>query len=205
MIESVAIFILVLLFHNKGLKFYNYLCDRLKMPQRMVSYKEYSIKPLFKDWSVYPVMALLIVYIILEIDIFTGNYRVANLRGMMKFAYIATVGIMVYRHKIYKPGFVGSICVLVGGLLNIVVERANGGKMPVYATFTLVTGYIRSLNDINDGIHVIGTASTHLKFLADWMDDGLNVMSVGDILFRMFAIIVLYYSVKSLNESKASE
>jgi hypothetical protein len=188
MFEVVVILILVLVVRNKGLKLF------------LPHIKEFSIKPLFKDWSVYPFIALFIVYTIVQFSIFGGNYKIAHLRDLLKAAYYLTVLIMVLRHKIYKPAIIGGLCALIGGLLNIVVMRANGGKMPVYPTLTLRTGYVKSVQSLNDGIHVLGTASTKLKFLTDWIDDGLNVMSPGDILFRLLAVIALYYVVKSLNE-----
>jgi len=200
MLESIVIFTLVLIIRSKGLKLYNYICERTGNPQKVIKFKEYSVKPLFKDWSFYPFVALFIVYMVLQVSVFRGNYKVASYRDMVKIAYIVTAGIMIFRHKIYRPGFAGAACALVGGLLNIIVVRANGGKMPVYPTFTLVTGYLKGIGNLNDGLHVLGTASTNLKFLTDWMDDGWNVMSPGDVLFRLLAVVVLYYVVKSHSE-----
>lgn len=204
MLESIVILILVLIIRSSGLKLYNYICERTKRPQKAIEFKEYSIKPLFKDWSFYLFAALFIVYMILQISVFWGNYKVASYRDMVKIAYILTAAIMIFKHKIYRPGFVGAVCALVGGILNIIVVRANEGKMPVYPTFTLVTGYLKGIGNLNDGLHVLGSASTNLKFLTDWMDDGWNVMSPGDVLFRLLAAVVLYYVIKSLNEGNAS-
>jgi hypothetical protein len=200
MLESIVILTLALIIRSNGLKLYNYICERTGRPQRVIKFKGYSVKPLFKDWSFYPFAALFIVYMVLQASVFRGNYGAGNYRDMVKTAYILTAGIMIFKHKIYRPGFAGAVCALVGGFLNTIVVRANGGKMPVYPTFTLITGYLKSVGNLNDGLHVLGTASTKLKFLTDWIDDGWNVMSPGDVLFRLLAVIVLYYAVKSLNE-----
>ena len=202
MLESLVIVILVLVVRNKGLKLYNYVCKRAGKQDRVINFKEYSIRLLFKDWSFYPFLALFVVYMAMQASIFFGNYKIAHFRDLVKIAYILTVGIMIYRHKIYRTGFAGGVCALTGGILNIIVVRANGGKMPVYPTFTLSTGYLKGVEYLNDGLHVLGTASTKLKFLTDWIDDGFNVMSPGDVLFRMLAVIVIYYAVKLLSESE---
>lgn len=200
MLESIVILILVLIIRSSGLKLYNYICERTGRAQRVIKFKEYSVKPLFKDRSFYPFVVLFMVYMVLQASIFWGNYKVAGYRDMVKIGYILTAAIMIFRHKIYRPGFVGALCALVGGILNIIVVRANEGKMPVYPTFTLVTGYLKGIGNLNDGLHALGTASTNLKFLTDWMDDGWNIMSPGDVLFRLLAVIVIYYVIKSLNE-----
>lgn len=60
----------------------------------------------------------------------------------------------------------------LGSALNFIAVGINGGLMPVQ-------GYV---GVIGDGIHQGWSASTHLKFLCDWLLlPGLGTASVGDL------------------------
>lgn len=69
---------------------------------------------------------------------------------------------------------------ILGFTMNAVVMAANGGQMPVLFNAC-------SVDAIGEGtvgaIHSCMTATTHLKFLADWIAvRGLGIASPGDFL-----------------------
>ena len=87
---------------------------------------------------------------------------------------------------------------LAGTVMNKVVMHYNGGKMPVFPSFSYLTGYTtpEMLTSGVDSIHIMGDASTKLPFLADFIDVGYSILSIGDIFIRGFVFIMLYATIK---------
>lgn len=73
---------------------------------------------------------------------------------------------------------------IIGFLLNKIAIAVNGGLMPVLDPICDPLLYIR------DGSHVCMTASTHLKFLCDWMvwNHGQMVSSIGDFFVDFYGL-----------------
>lgn len=166
--------------------------------------KGYKIKPLFMSWEIYPVMAFVIMYLCLNIEVFLGNYNLVKYSGIFESAYICTFFILIIRYKQYVSAFIGSISIIIGTTLNKVAIYANGGKMPVFPTLSYLTGYVKYdvFTKVND-IHVLGSETTKLKFLTDVIDLGYSILSIGDIFIRIFTFIIIFNTIKSINKIKA--
>lgn len=162
--------------------------------------KGYRLRPLFKSWTIYPILVFVLIYLIMEVLIFTGNYSLIKYTNLFKIAYICTFLILIIKYKLYITAIIGSIFVLMGGALNDIAIAANNGKMPVFPTLSYLTGYVKqdSFISVTD-IHVLGNSLVKLKFLTDIIDVGYSIMSIGDVLIRLFAFIVIYYAIKNSN------
>lgn len=167
--------------------------------------KGIKLMDILRRWEFYPVFICAFIYIFLQIGIFTGHYGLLIIANIYKVIYSAAIFYLIYKFKIYKPGFIGMAIMFAGLILNQIVIHANGGKMPVYPTLSLKTGYttIEKINTI-DGLHIVGDSSTSLKYLSDIFDVGYCIMSIGDVLVRAFLFVVLYYSFKCVNKTGAA-
>ena len=47
---------------------------------------------------------------------------------------------------------------------------------------------------------MLGDSSVKLKYLSDIIDIGYSILSVGDILIRVFVVMIIYTTVKKTNE-----
>lgn len=101
---------------------------------------------------------------------------------------------------IYIQAIMGSLFVLVGGLLNDIAIKANNGFMPVFPTISDSIGLLNK-NDLGkvDNLHILGTESTKLKFLTDIFDIGYCVLSLGDIFIRVYVFLIIYSVIKEIN------
>lgn len=164
--------------------------------------KGFKLKPLFKSWTIYPVIFMELVYLVVQINIFMENYEVINYVGILKTFYLCSYIPLIFKYKQYISAIIGSIFVVVGGILNDIAIAANNGYMPVFPSISYLTGYAKSdsFNKVND-IHILGDANTKLKPLTDIFDIGYSVLSLGDIFIRGFVFIILYNIVKRLNQT----
>lgn len=168
--------------------------------------KGYSIKPVLRDRSLYPLFVAEILYLMLQTSVFLGYYRFIPYAGTFKTLYLYTLIVPIVVHRLYKAGFTGSIMLTVGSFLNRFVMSQNGGKMPVYATLSKYTGYFdeKVLGTI-DQVHILGTEQTKYKILTDFIDVGYSVLSIGDILIHAFIFIVVYDTIRSYHSSKTNQ
>jgi hypothetical protein len=162
--------------------------------------KHYKIKYLFHAWAIYPSLFLEIVFVFLTINMFLSNYYFVQFAPIYKQIYLYSFILPILFYKLYKSGIIGSGFILVGTLLNRFVMSQNGGKMPVYPSLSLITGYIKpnTFSRISD-IHIIGNVNTHFKILTDYIDLGYLVMSIGDLFIHFFCVIVIYQTIKVMN------
>ena len=165
--------------------------------------KKFKIGPLFKSWAIYPVLFMEIIYIIVQANIFMENYEVIKYSGILKTIYLCSYLPLVFKFKQYIASIIGSIFVVIGGILNDIAISANNGYMPVFPSLSYITGYAKldSFDKVND-IHILGSSSTKLKFLTDIFDIGYSVLSIGDIFIRLYIFIIIYNVVKYLNITK---
>lgn len=168
--------------------------------------RKYEIKPLFKSWTVYPVIIFEIVYFIGQVLIFSGNYEVIQFMQRLKSFYLCTYLLLVFKYDLYIVSIVGAGFVFFGGVLNDIVIKANGGFMPVYPTLSYLTGYVKpeAFHLVND-IHMLGNSQTKLKILTDFIDLGYSILSVGDLFIRAFVFIILYNAIKKISCLVAKE
>ena len=165
--------------------------------------KKFKIKPLFKSWAIYPVLFMELIYLVVQANIFMENYALIKYVGILKSLYLCSYLPLVFVYKQYISAIIGSGFVILGGILNDIAIAANNGYMPVFPSLSYITGYaqIDAFDKVND-IHILGSASTKLKFLTDIFDIGYSVLSLGDIFIRGFVFIIIYNVVKSLNLTK---
>lgn len=158
--------------------------------------KGHSIKPAFRDYSLYPLFVAEAIYLFLQISVFLGSYTFIPYAGTFKTLYLYTLVVPILVHRLYKTGIYGSIMLTVGSLMNKFVMSQNGGKMPVYATLSKYTGYFDEnvLNTV-DKVHVLGHEATKFKILTDYIDVGYSILSIGDVLIHGFIFIVVYDTI----------
>lgn len=90
--------------------------------------KGYRIKPILRDYSLYPFAVAEIVYVILQLNVFAGNYSYIQYASIFKTIYLYTLIIPIIVHRLYKPGIYGSILITIGSMLNKFVMSQNGEK-----------------------------------------------------------------------------
>lgn len=168
--------------------------------------KGYKLKPLFKSWAIYPTMIFTLLYIYLQINIFCSDYRFIKYSRLLETIYILTFLALIFTYKLYGSAIIGSLSIFIGSALNKLAIDANGGKMPVFPTLSYITGYTKpnSFNIVND-IHVLGTDTTKLKFLTDYIDIGYSVLSIGDIFIRFFTFIIVFNAISYINITRIQE
>lgn len=161
----------------------------------------YKLKTMIKAWEFYPVFLFMLIYIILNLSVFMGSYSFVKYAGILEKAYLGTFLIMIFKYKQYISAIVGSVFIIIGTILNKIVISANGGKMPVFPTLSYITGYVGedSFVKAND-IHILGSATTKLKFMSDIIDLGYSILSIGDILIRVFTFIIIFNTIKHINK-----
>ncbi len=92
---------------------------------------------------------------------------------------------------------------LIGGGLNDIVIKANDGFMPVFPTLSYLTGYAKpEAFVIVKDIHMLGNSQTKLKILTDFIDLGYSILSIGDVFIRAFVFIIIYTSIKKINNQR---
>ncbi len=162
--------------------------------------KGYRIISLRKAYSLYPFAIIELFYLFLQINVLLRNYTFIPYTAIINSIYLYTLLLPMLAYRLYKPGIMGSVLIVIGTSLNQFVMSQNGGKMPVYATLTKITGYYdASAIQVADRIHIIGDANTKYKFLTDFIDVGFSVLSIGDILIHCFITIIIYYVIKEIN------
>lgn len=162
--------------------------------------KGLRLSPVLRLWPIYPFLLAECVYYFFQLNTFFGNYSYIVYAHTLKTALMLTMLFPVFFLRIYRPALWASGFAVLGTMLNNLVIHANSGKMPVFPTLSLKTGYFNSaaLNTI-DSLHVLGSSATKLKFLSDYIDTGTSILSIGDLIIRLFFIIILYYTIKKAN------
>lgn len=164
--------------------------------------KGYKIKPLFKTWAIYPVVFMELIYIVIQFNLFNENYEVIKYVGILKTVYLCSYLPLVFKYDQYISAIIGSIFVFIGGILNDIAIAANNGMMPVFPKLSYITGYatVESFSKAND-IHILGSSETKFKFLTDIFDIGYSVLSLGDIFIRFYVFIIIFKTIKYINET----
>jgi len=168
--------------------------------------KGYKISPLFKSWTIYPLIIFEIIYLIGQVAIFSGDYEFIKFMTSLKTFYLCTYLLLVFKYELYISSMIGAFFVFLGGGLNDIAIKANEGFMPVYPTLSYLTGYVKpeSFNLVKD-IHILGDSQTKLKILTDFIDLGYSILSLGDVFIRIFVFIIIYNSIKKISNSKLKE
>lgn len=164
--------------------------------------KDCSIAPIFKEWSLYPLYLTELVFWVMQIAAWTEHYMFIPYAEWIQRAFTLVLLFPIFRFRLFSTACIGSALVAIGSFLNRLVMNANNGQMPVYPTLSRWTIYFRdgAIEDANDVLHNVMTAESKLKFLADWVDCGFSILSVGDVLIHSFVLIVVYKTVIELNK-----
>jgi hypothetical protein len=162
--------------------------------------KHYKIGYLFRSWSFYPVLITQCILIFFQISVFFGNYYFVQFASAIKIAIILSFLFPMLFFQLYKPALIGSGSIVFGTLLNKFVISQNNGKMPVFPSFSYLTGYVKphAFSSVHD-IHVLGGAFAHWKILTDYIDFGYSILSPGDLFIHFFSFLMLYYTIKAVN------
>lgn len=162
--------------------------------------KHLKLRYLFLSWPFYPILITQCLLIFVQLNIFNGNYFFVQYASLIKISIILSFVFPIIAFDLYKPALIGSGSIAIGTLLNRFVIAQNNGKMPVFPSLSYLTGYVKpySFNAVKD-IHVLGSAASKYKILTDYIDVGYSVLSIGDLFIHFFALIMLYYTIKSVN------
>ncbi|AGF56021.1 DUF5317 family protein [Clostridium saccharoperbutylacetonicum] len=165
--------------------------------------RRYEIKPLFKTWTFYPIIIFEIIFLFGQLSIFLGHYEFISFLKSLNTFYFCTYLLLVFKYRIYLQSIIGSIFMLIGGGLNDIVIKANDGFMPVFPTLSYLTGYAKTeAFVIVKDIHMLGNSQTKLKILTDFIDLGYSILSIGDVFIRAFVFIIIYNSIKKINNQR---
>lgn len=164
--------------------------------------KKLKLSVLLKAYALFPFFCVEIVYWCFQISIFTGSYSTLAYSNYVKNAFLFLLIIPIIFYQLYKPALIGSGFIMVGTGLNELVIRANGGQMPVFPTLSRHIGYVNEsiIGSGSDTLHSMGAQETKFKFLTDYIDIGFSILSVGDLFIRSFVFIIIFYTIKHLNE-----
>jgi hypothetical protein len=164
--------------------------------------KGYKLKPIFTRWEIYPVLIAVLIYLMLNIGVFLQNYKFVRYAGVIESIYICTFISLIFKYKLYISAIIGSLSIFIGTGLNNITIWANGGRMPVFPTLSYITSYAKTDSFVKvNGIHVLGSEVTKLKYLTDIIDLGYSILSIGDLFIRFFTFIIIYSAIKHINNS----
>ena len=153
----------------------------------------------FRRKSLIPYFLLELCYIGVQISAFCGYYGFVPYASWIKRLYFLVLLVPILAHRLYLPAIAGAGAAAAGTLLNRAVMNANGGKMPVFATLSRWTGYFTpDFAAAGDTIHMVGDSSIRLAFLADWIDLGYCILSIGDLLVHSFTFIIVYAMIRAV-------
>jgi hypothetical protein len=170
----------------------------------LAKWKGYRLGYLFRTWTFYPILLVQCMLIVFQASIFMRKFVFVSLVPYTEAAVILSFLFAILAFKLYKPALWGSGLVLAGTVLNKLAVSQNGGKMPVYPSLSYLTGYVTpQMVSTADSLHVLGGTETRLKFLADYIDYGYCILSLGDLLIHLFVCVMLYALIGAVNQRYA--
>ena len=163
----------------------------------------YKINGIFSSWTIYPLVIFEIITLIGQVISFEGHYTLIEMINKMTSVYLICYLLLVFKYDLYITAIIGSFFIVLGGALNDIAIKVNGGFMPVYQSLSYLTGRVTmdEYQMVND-IHILGNAEVKLKFLTDFIDLGYTILSIGDVFMRVFVFIIIYNSIKKINNQR---
>lgn len=163
--------------------------------------KKLKLHYLFRTWTFYPILLTQSLLVVFQASIFMRSSFFLPVTPYVEFGIIMSFSFSMIAFGLYKPALWGSVSVLAGTALNRLVIASNGGKMPAYPTLSYLTGYMtpEMLRTV-DTLHVAGDTTVKLKFLTDYIDYGYCILSPGDLLIHLFAVLMLYALIRAVND-----
>ena len=171
------------------------------IPLLIAKIKGYKVLSIFRSIDLYPFFFTCLCHIVFVISAWFGNHTFVKYSDALQYFMILTLIFPILRHKITYPAIFGAGLTVVGTFLNKIVINANNGKMPVYPTLSRLIKFYKpgQLDGSIDSLHILLDKSSKLPYLADYIDIGTCIMSLGDLLIHAFTSIIIYYTVKSIN------
>ena len=168
--------------------------------------RRHSIRVLLRETSLIPIWIIEIIFWLLQLCIWRQDYRFIGLAGYLQTASILALLWPIMKFRLYPQAIAGAIMVVTGSALNRIVMHANGGMMPVIPSFSGFTKYYQegALELSHDVRHVLMSDATKLNFLADYIDVGFSVISIGDVLVHLFTTIVIVCVIAKRNQRKGN-
>lgn len=187
-------------------------------------YKWSQIAKLFKHWSIYPIILTCLIHIYFISLMIHGQYWFLEYGKYVKLISVLFYFILILKYNLIdisvfqrfnkkginqlytsltSPVVFGGISTYIGSKLNKIAILYNCNKMPVFPSVSFGTGYSKidmfEKASLFKDFHVFGGYDTKLIFLTDVLDFFYVIMSVGDLLLRVFVVLILYYSIKQCN------
>lgn len=180
-------------------------------------YRQYNLKNIFKHWSIIPPLIMLIVYIIFEAMVFMDYRQIIEYGTVFKQITLLSYLALIVKYELYdsafgecqkseiksfitSPFFFAVVCLSIGYLLNYAAISANGGHMPVFPDLTIATGYTDIDEFTDNSFYILGGFDSKMIPFCDILDIGFSNLSIGDVFVRMYAFIILYFSIKKSNK-----
>jgi len=180
---------------------------------------------IFKHWSIYPIVLTCFLHIYTVYLMFHAEYWFLEYSKPIKTISLLLYFLLILKYNLLyisvfkkfnysntrilkwltSPVIVGALFLIIGSELNKIVMFYNNQKMPVFISNSWSTGYAKvdmfeKASNFKD-FHTIGTQFSNMIFLSDTWDLGYCSMSIGDIMVRIFAFIIIYYSIEQINKS----
>lgn len=189
-------------------------------------YKWSQIFKLFKHWSSYPIVATCLLHVYLIYLMIHGEYWFLEYQEYIKFGSLLFYFILIFKYKLIdvsvlkrinnktskslwlvwltSPVVIGALFTIVGSKLNKIAILYNRNKMPVFPNVSYGIGYSK-IDMFEKAVyfkdfHSLGNHLTNVIFLTDIFDFFFAIMSIGDVLLRIFVGLVIYYSIKQSNK-----
>lgn len=137
----------------------------------------------------WPVVVLVAV-VVREVVLLTPVGRIEG----AQYVYVLALAAIVAWTILHFDRLPGIWLVTAGGLANLTVILANGGRMPVAAA---LAGPLLSRGAV--GQYTLMGPGTNLTFLADWISIGPipEAYSPGDLLIALGIAVVVFLGVRS--------
>ena len=177
-------------------------------------YQQYDIKLIFKHISIITPLLFLLFYLFLEYTTFVGWHYFLQYQYIIKTATLLSFLPLIITYKLIEnpkyinnqflsiltsPASKAGLSLWIGSSLNRLALYYNNNKMPTYPSISYWTKYIKPDGFI-DGVHIIGDAYSNMVLLCNTWDLGFTVLSLGDVIVRIFPFIILYHSIKRSNK-----
>ncbi len=173
---------------------------------------KYKLLPVLKHWTMWLPLGFMFFYIFLEITTWMRWYYFIPYAQIIKTATLLSYIPLTVKYKLYEnqegklfpsPIIVAGFCLWLGSQLNKLALHFNGGYMPTFIDLSFWTGYVKKdLIGSIDGLHILGNPYSGAIPLCNIFDWGWTCVSIGDILIRFYAFIIIYYSIKYININK---
>jgi len=209
MIETWGMLFLIIFIRNKFIQ---------KLERNGVYlWKQYNINLIFKNWSFYPPIILLVLYLILEVMMLNNIIWFLEYSTIIKQLTLLSFLGLVIEYNLYdsyfekykenglkafltSPFIFAMISLCIGLILNYIAVFSNNGHMPLFISFSYATGYADIQELTKDTFYILGDHTSKMIFLCDTIDlFGFSNLSIGDLFVILCMTTILYCSVKQTN------